>query len=249
MRFYKIINETNFIGVGDSDSLRKYQQKYNTLFICDEQEAQYIYWNEALYHDSWMYKPVTDAYDYTEAQVIEIDEQEYNTLYEAIETGEEIIIDEEPEPEIDEQHIDETEVVTVEYVRSAKIAEMSKTCEQAIIAGFDATLSDGQTHHFSLTLQDQLNLVTLQTQLASGETTIPYHADDELCRFFTPAEVQIIIEAATYHKTYHVTYFNMLKSYIEQLETIEEISAVTYGMELDDEFYSDVMRQLIHTGD
>ena len=149
----------HFIGVGDTNSLIMY--KNGLLFTCTEQEAQYIDYDGELYHDSWMYKPVTDAYDYTEAQVIEIDEQEYNTLYEAIETGEEIIIDEEPEPEPDEQHIDETEVVTVEYVRSRKIAEMSKICEQTIIAGFDATLSDGQTHHFSLTLQDQLNLVTL----------------------------------------------------------------------------------------
>lgn len=245
MRYYKIICNYEFIGIGTSYDLRRFQTKHSILLVCDEELAQYIQCNDVLYHSpDWMKSPTTNIYPYYQANVLEIDENEYNILLDAIESGEEVPVDEPDNNEPDVPIIDENGALTLEYVRNAKIAEMSRTCEHAIEDGFDLVLDDHEEHHFSLTTQDQLNLITLSTQLASGETAIPYHADGELCRFFTPNEVQDLIETATIHKTYHVTYFNALRAYIEQLETIEEIQAVTYGMYLAEEYQSDVMKQL-----
>ena len=73
---------------------------------------------------------------------------------------------------------------------------------------------------------------------------IPYHADGEVCRFYSNAEMQAIVARATAFKIYHTTYYNALKNYINSLETIEEIAAVTYGMPLPEEYQSDVLKSL-----
>ena len=46
----------------------------------------------------------------------------------------------------------------LEDVKAKKIADMSEACRNAIIAGFDVLLSDGKPHHFSMTIEDQLNI-------------------------------------------------------------------------------------------
>ena len=81
--------------------------------------------------------------------------------------------------------------------------------------------------------------------VASGETQIPYHADGELCRFYSAEDINIIITTATQFKTYQVSYFNALKAYIESMTDIETIGAVVYGMEIPVEHQSDVLKVLL----
>ena len=100
---------------------------------------------------------------------------------------------------------------------------MSLNCNKTITNGFDITLSDGNSYHFSLTTQDQLNLITLATMVESGETQIPYHADGEPCKFYSATDISAIIAKATEFKTYHISYYNSLKTYINSMETIDEI--------------------------
>lgn len=126
-----------------------------------------------------------------------------------------------------------------------KIKEMSGICESTITNGFDIVLSDGKSHHFSLSVQDQLNLITLSTMLASGEEYIPYHADGELCKAYSLEDASAIITTATNFKTYHITYFNSLKAYINSLKSIKTVSAVTYGMEIPDKYKSEVLTALL----
>jgi hypothetical protein len=45
-----------------------------------------------------------------------------------------------------------------------------------------------------------------------------------------------IVAAATQFKMYHTTYYNALKAYINSLNNIEEIAAITYGIELPQAF-------------
>ena len=187
----------------------------------------------------------TDLYKYESAEVIQIDEQEYNTLKTALETEDEIVIEPETPVEEEPEYVDPNDVITVDYVKSVKIAEMSNTCNKVITNGFDVTLSDGNSYHFSLTTQDQLNLITLSSMVASGETQIPYHADGELCRFYSAEDINIIITTATHFKTYQVSYFNALKAYIESMTDIETIGAVVYGMEIPAEHQSDVLKVLL----
>ena len=125
-----------------------------------------------------------------------------------------------------------------------KIAAMSAACNAAITAGVDVELSDGNTYHYSLTLEDQLNMMNLQAMVASGAESVPYHADGEECRYYSAADFAAIAEAATAWKLYHESYFNSLRSYIQSMTTVEEIEAVTYGMEIPAEYQTDVLKNL-----
>jgi len=132
------------------------------------------------------------------------------------------------------------EEVTIDFIRQSKLAEMSHECRKTIESGIDLELR-GETQHFSLDTQDQLNLMSLSA-MAQTQQMIPYHADGEVCIFYTADEINQIVSAATAHKVYHTTYYNALKTYINALETIEEISAITYGTPIPEEYKSEVLK-------
>lgn len=117
------------------------------------------------------------------ATVIEITESEYDALKSAVDSGEDIPIDNDNDSgskdNTDNPTIDKDTEITVDFVKEQKINEMSVACSNVITGGFDVVLSDKESHHFSLTTQDQLNLITLTTLMAAGETSIPYHADGD----------------------------------------------------------------------
>ena len=243
----KIIADGKFIGVGNSTNMICYQVKHNIILGCSEKKAEYIICDEKLYRADWMLpvNPMSTKYSYTKAEVIAIEEEEYNTLVSAIEKNEEIVIEPETPVEEEPEYVDPNDIVTVDYVKSVKIAEMSNTCNKVITNGFDVVLRDGNSYHFSLTTQDQLNLITLSSMVANGETQIPYHADGELCRFYSAEDINIIITTATQFKTYQISYFNALKAYIESLDDMNEIGAITYGVDIPAEYQSDVLKALI----
>lgn len=245
MNYYKLINGENFVGIATQLDFREHQKKHNILLACDEETAQYVQSNDTLYHANWMRPVTTNKFPYEMAEVIAIEESEYTVLKEAIDSGEDIIIEPDLPVEDEPAYIDPMEEVTIEYVRTAKINELSNTCNKVITGGFDIILSDGNTYHFSLTTQDQLNLITLSSMVASGETSIPYHADGELCKFYDTDDIATIISAATSFKTYHVSYFNALRAYVESLSEIESISEITYGCEIPDEYQSEVLKVLL----
>lgn len=243
MNYYKLISNNEFVGVATQYDFRVYQKKHNVILSCDESEAQYVQINDCFYHANWMGSITTDSVQYHIAEVIRIDEDEYNILVQS--SDENVFNDIESSIEQDVNDapvVDQDDRVTIEYIRSSKIKELSVTCNKSIEYGVDVSLSDGITGHFSLTTQDQLNLITLQAMVASGETMIPYHADGELCRYYSVEDIERIMNAATIHKTFHVTYFNSLKVYVESLTDMKEISSVKYGMEIPVEYQSDILR-------
>ena len=246
MKYYKLINDKNFIGVCTSHDLRKFQSKHKILLFSDENNAQYIQIDDKIYRDDWFAPIITDSVDYETVKVIAIEKEEYDILHEAVETGKEIEIPvDEPVIEEDLPPINHDDEITIEFVKTIKNAEMSNECNKSITSGFDVVLSDGESHHFSLTVQDQLNLITLSSMIESGAETIPYHADGELCRYYSAEDITVVINTATAHKTYHVTYFNSLKVYIEALENIEDISAIEYGVEIPQEYQSDILKSIL----
>lgn len=242
MNYYKLINGEIFVGIATSLNLLRYQHRHKILLLCDESKAQYIQCNDKAYHARWMLPINTNAIDYENVDVIQISKEEYDILFESIEAGKEIVIEPEEEPKVEETapQVD----VTVEFVRENKITEMNTMCNKTIVAGFDVVLSDGKTYHFSLTTQDQLNLISLSTMVESGETSIPYHADGELCRFYSVEDIKTILEKATQFKTYHISYFNSLKAYIMSLDKMESIRAIVYGIYIPPEYQSDVLKIL-----
>ena len=241
MNYYKIILNNEIIGVSTSNDCLRFQEKNRMLEVVKDEQAEYIECTGNLYHASWMQPIKTNIYNYQLADVISIGEQEYNILAPAVETAPVPVEDEIEEPII-EIPTDPVDEITFEFVRSSKINQMNMTCKQIIENGFDLELR-GETHHFSLTTQDQLNIMNLSI-LVQTQELIPYHADGEETTFYTAEEINQIIAAATQFKTYQTTYYNALKTYINALDTIEDIAAITYGTPIPEEYKSDVLKVL-----
>lgn len=142
------------------------------------------------------------------------------------------------------KQLEEAAYVPIEKIRADKISEMSSICNKTIENGFDLQMTDGTTEHFSLTTQDQLNLTTLSIMVQSGLQSIPYHADGNLCKFYSAEDMRKLIDYGTNFITYQTTYFNSLRNYINSFENAEEIKAVTYGMKIPAEYQSDVLKLL-----
>ena len=128
----------------------------------------------------------------------------------------EVSVEEEP----DDRPLDE--------IRADKLAELSAACNAAITAGMDVETTQG-TEHFSLQETDQINLTTALSAVQSGAAGYPYHADGQLCRLFTSAEIQAIAAASVKHKLYHTTLCNHLLTWARWAKTREELSGITYA--------------------
>ena len=241
MKYYKVIIDSEIIGVGTSLNCLRFQAKNSILERVNDIQAEYIECENSLYHATWMQPIKTNLYNYTIATVVTIGEQEYNILVPAVEAAPVPIEEEESEPVI-VVPVDPIDELTLEYVRTSKLSEMSRACRDIIENGFDLELRN-EVKHFSLDTQDQLNLLTLSA-MAQTQSLIPYHADNEECIFYTNEEINEIVETANAWKIYHTTYYNALKGYINALETIEEIGEIYYGIEIPEEYQTEVLQAL-----
>lgn len=249
MKYYKIIIDTMIKEVASSNDFKVYFPKHNKLLDATEKNGEYIFKNGYLYHAEWMMLPKVNL-KYLFAEVKEINLQEYNDLAAALEIKDdnlEILHNSETissdwiEPIVTDPY----ENYTKDFAREMKLKSLSSECNKIIENGIDVTLLDGQTHHFSLTTQDQLNLISLQAMIEQELEQIPYHADGELCKFYSPTDIRTIIAAATQHKTYHTTYYNALKNYVNSLNNVHNIMSIEYGIELPKEYQSDVLKTLL----
>ena len=246
VNYFKLINGRNFVGIASSLDFLKLQQKHRLLLLSDVEHGQYISVGGTLYRDQWMAPVTDDDIHYEVVSVIEIDEEEYNALYESMDSGDEVIV----EPEIvetpeDEIPSDPNDEVTLEFIQEKKIATLSRQCQEAIVNGVDVELSSGEIKHYSLSVEDQLNIASMVTMLQQGVSAVPYHADGELCEYYSTEDMQRIATSATEWKTYHITYFNSLKNWVSSMDTVEDVASVTYGDEIPSEFCSVVLNQLM----
>lgn len=128
----------------------------------------------------------------------------------------------------------------LDEVKADKLKEISDICEQTIYNGIDVTLSDGNTKHFSLKTEDQINLNGLLSQINLGnikpENGVPYHADGEMCSLFSIADFTLIANNAMAFILQQTTYCNHLMSYVKSLENINDVRTVVYGQVLTGEF-------------
>lgn len=122
-------------------------------------------------------------------------------------------------------------VQNIEDVRQSKLADISTTCNQTIIAGFPLEIS-GETQHFALEETDQINISTALMAVQQGAAGYPYHADGEVCSLFSGQDIIALATAATQHKLYHTTYGNHLLTWIRRAETTEELERIYYGAAL-----------------
>lgn len=130
---------------------------------------------------------------------------------------------------------------TLEELKEAKRAEVNAACGQTIYKGITVELSTG-VEHFSLSQTDQLNLFGLQAQIASGVTQIIYHADGQPCRFYPASDITLLIEKAMFHASYHTTYANSLRSWIDGVEMNGELETIYYGADVPKEYQSEILK-------
>lgn len=152
------------------------------------------------------------------------------------------------EQEKQEQNTSEilhTDYNTLTFARECKIKVMDAECVSAITRGIVVKLSDGEAHHFELSIEDQINLLSLQEQVISGEPYIPYHETKKPCVLFSNEDFQTIIKETNRHKLYHTVYFNNLKKYINELNDVNKINDISYGMEIPEEYQTEALKSLL----
>lgn len=135
-------------------------------------------------------------------------------------------------------------VPDLDTLRAAKLAELSDACNAAIVAGCDVTLTDGTAQHFALEETDQINLNAAYTACQQGAAKYPYHADGQLCRLYSAADIIAIGDAATAHKLYHTTYCNHLLTWARRAEAADELSDIVYGAELPGDLAANMVKVL-----
>lgn len=167
---------------------------------------------------------------------------DFNTLYRTIDDGFQLSNDgsvyvepEEPEPY----------EPTLEEVRSQKMSEISSICQQTIYNGIDVQLSSGETKHYSLKTEDQLNLFGKQVQLSTDATRFEYHADGEPCEWYSREDMTRIVTQAMSFVSYNTTYCNSFYKYIKALTDKEKIESLQYGDSIPEEYQSEVMKDYI----
>ena len=138
-------------------------------------------------------------------------------------------------------------IPTLQEIQEQKIIEMNMMQQSIIQAGVSVTLNDGTAEQFTLTDQDQTSLMALQSQVASGAENIPWHSADQAqhCKYYSNADMALIVTAAMQYVTYHVTYFRDLRIYIRSLDNLDTVNAVYYGMEIPPEYQSEPLRDML----
>lgn len=183
--------------------------------------------------DTYCIKATPDV-DLDVATIEEITNEEFNRLFSLLNSGRVLYA------------LNKSDLASL---RSTVIQRLAACCEEHIVSGFCIKLSDGKLHNFSLTSKDQLNLISLESQLNNGADTFIYHADNEFCTFFTKEDMTKIITAFRRHVTYHTTYFNAVKRYINSLTDAEKLSNFTYGAEIAKTVDDPAIRQFLSKGE
>lgn len=131
----------------------------------------------------------------------------------------------------------------LEFIKNAKVEEISKACNSVIVAGVDVQIQ-GRKDHFNLSIEDQSNINNLFRVVELGGTEFPYQADDGTCTVYSAKEIAQIYITAQSHITTQTAYHNALKLYLLTLDTIETIEGITYGMELPEPYAQELAAKL-----
>ena len=131
----------------------------------------------------------------------------------------------------------------IETIRNIKLKEISDACNHTIISGIDIEFNKEKVH-FNLSIEDQSNINNLFRVVELGGTEFPYQSDGGECRIYTAAEIAQIYIASQTLITTQTTYHNALKQYVQSLSSIDDITAVTYGMELPEPYLTSVNKKL-----
>lgn len=238
MKYFKIKQNNEIIGVVSSNNFLTLQTRHNFLRISDETIGQFVSYNDKLYRDAWMRPIPNKSFVYEMAEITEIEKEIYDSYIEAIHANEEVIeIPETPEPQISTIVEEVKSDNSIADAKNFKISLLKKACHDAIEDGFNVGVS-----HYSLTDYDQRNIALLSSLIAQGYEDVPYHMDNGPVEYYSASKFNIVAEAAARHIIYHTTYYNALKAYVNSLEDEQAILNVQYGDEIPYEYQTAVLR-------
>ena len=131
------------------------------------------------------------------------------------------------------QPVQSVDPIYEELLRDEKLAELQKACQDTITEGVEVTTSEG-VKKFSLTIQDQINLMGLRNLLDKGVSAMPYHANGEPMRLWSREDMQKVWQATDRHITYHRVYFSLLREGIRRTG-YPDFWGIDYGNALPDD--------------
>lgn len=139
-------------------------------------------------------------------------------------------------------HVVDPTTLSIEELKDYKHKEVGAACEQDVFNGCEIQLSNGETELFTFKTEDQLNLKALFDIIVTNPTieSLPYHPSNGGCRVFSRADLITIYTTLLIRLTRLITYGNQLNMYIKSLENRDDLLAVTYGMELPQEYVSNI---------
>ncbi len=135
----------------------------------------------------------------------------------------------------------------IDIFRASKLAELSAACNATIEQGIDVITSNSgkETEHFSLDSYDQNNIANMFYSVMAGIDEYPYHADGKECTTYNKADIVAIYVAAQSVITYHTTYNNMLRTLVNKTNDVEDLAAITYGMELPKDLNTSMQKNIV----
>lgn len=180
------------------------------------------------------------------------DYSDFTTIFRTLENGaqfsndESVYVEPEPTPELPNIPFEPYEPTLAE-IQESKVREMNAEQQKVIQNGINVTLTDGTIEHFTLTSQDQTSLTGLQSQVAQGLDNIPWHTSDQTqhCKYYSNADMSLIVSAAMQYITWHVTYFRDLRIYIRSLDEKDIVSNIYYGIEIPEKYQSQPLKDMI----
>lgn len=169
----------------------------------------------------------------------------YNTIYQEIEGGVQFSDDgtvyvapPEPEPEPDP----EPYVPTLDETKEIKKQEIHAAYQSAKAAGMEIEISTG-TECFPLKEENMTFLFGKQMEVMSGDKElISYQDAQDHCKFYSKADMQIIINSAFAFVDFQTTYRNNLCEWVDECQSIQEVEKICYGAEIPEEYRNEVYK-------
>lgn len=224
---YKIIQDNKVIDIVEHPQFVRFLSTGHIAFT-DKSSAQGLAKDGILYSFDKIPKVNT-----IQVSIKKINKQEFSRLCSLLNSKQEI-------------HADESALAEAQRI---KIAQLSAICKNKIISGFSVKLSDNNIYNFKLTLEDQINLASIESQLIAGNETFIYHATDQPCQIFNKSDMLKIINCFKKHTLYHTTYFNAAKQYIKKLTNLEKINKFMYGTDITKTVENIVLKQILLNGE
>lgn len=147
-----------------------------------------------------------------------------------------------PSVNIDFMIIDERKEYEIDKVR--------KAVQEDIFNGIDVELSNGETEHFCLELEDQSNISSLYLTIITSQgliTSLPYHSHGHLCREYSAEDIIRIYVAMQKFITLKTTVANFTIQRIMNTVDANDFKDIYYGMEFNSEENAQIQEILTST--